>query len=387
MRPRGRLIDRAGRALVNLSSNDYLGLASHPHLVGAAAEAIGQFGTGATASRLAGGHFTIHQTAERRFAAFKLAPAGLLFPTGYMANLAVLSVLVTRGDWVLADKLSHASLLDSARASGATLRVFGHRNYDRLSCLLKRWAAARAVSPRGPEARRPRCVLVTDSVFSMDGDVADLPRMCDLARQYGAILLVDEAHGTGVLGQRGTGLCEQQNVMDQVDVVVSTASKALGGQGGIVTGPEPLIETLVNSARAFLYSTGIAPSGAATLCAALDVVEREPQRRWRLRDLGATVRSRVRDLDTSALPMDRTVPDAPADQPPTPIVPIVVGSAAAALDLSRHLESQGLWAPAIRPPSVAPGASRVRISLRADHTDDDVDQLLDALRTWKRPMH
>ncbi|MEE9211358.1 MAG: 8-amino-7-oxononanoate synthase [Phycisphaeraceae bacterium] len=362
--PRGRSVVVHGRELVNLASNDYLGLSSHPHLRRAATEAIAACGTGSGASRLVAGHHRIHDRVECRFAAFKHAEAALLLPTGYMANLAVLTALAGKGDLICIDKLSHASLLDAAHASGAQVRAFGHLNHDKLERLLQRHADLHT------DARR---FVVTDTVFSMDGDTADLPTLCGVAERYEAIVIVDEAHGTGVLGDSGSGLCEQQHVVDRVPVVVSTAGKALGGLGGIVTGPRVVIDTLINRARSFIFTTAVPPAQAAAIDAALDVIRDEPQRRRRVIDLANRVRRELRAIGW-------LMNDPHRNTVTTPIVPIITGTASDALRLSEYLRNHGLFVPAIRPPTVAPGTSRLRLSLRADLDDADVDRLLDALR-------
>lgn len=380
-----------GSSRINLASNDYLGISQHVHLKAAAVASIQQSGTGSGASRLVSGHSPTHQIAEARFARFKHAQAALFCPTGYMANLAVITSLAQKGDLICADKLSHASLLDAARASGATLRIFPHLGYDKLSRLLSRGSelsdlvATMDPIPSTPDStgnidetavggrplsshidNRPlRKFILTDSVFSMDGDAADLPRLCDIAEKHNAILIVDEAHGTGVLGKTGSGLCEAQGVSDRVDIVVSTASKALGSLGGMVSGPSVMIQTLVNKARPFIYTTGSAAMQPAVVSAALDVIENEPQRRHRVLELAAELRQALGMTNETVV---------------TPIVPIVAGTAHAALSLAKHLDDAGFYAPAIRPPTVAPGSARVRISLRADLEDKHMVQLIDAIR-------
>jgi len=350
-----RLVRRDGRDLLHLCGNDYLALASHPKLIEAVCEAARRWGVGAGASRLVSGHLEIHAEVERRFARFKHAEAALLTSSGYVANLSALPALAGPPDVILIDKLSHASLIDAARASGATMRAYPHGNLARLQQLLERAADAR------------RRFIVTDSVFSMDGDVADLPALCDLRDAFEAILVVDEAHATGVLGENGAGLAEAQGVAGRIDVTVSTASKALGGLGGIVTAAEPVIQTLVNRARPFIYSTAVPPAQAAALNAALDVIEQEPERRRRLTSLNQRLRKGLRAVGWAV-----------ADDP-APIVPLVVGEDQAAVALAGRLEEAGFWAPAIRPPTVAPGAARVRVTLRADLEDGDVDRLIAAV--------
>lgn len=371
----GRVIARDGRPLINLASNDYLALAEHPRLKAAAAEAAERYGVGSGASRLVSGHLEVHAEAERRFAAFKHAEAALLLPTGFMANLAVLASLAGPGDLILLDKLCHASVIDAARASGAEVRVFPHLGYDKLARLLAKPPAegrSRGDTASASRHREPRRLIVTDSVFSMDGDVAELPRLCDLAEAHDALLVVDEAHGTGVLGASGAGLIEAQGVGERVHVVVSTASKALGGLGGIITAAQPIIDTLVNHARTFIFTTAPPPAQAATITAALDVVRDEPWRRERVLTLADRLR---RELHALGWPLPPTLAT-------TPIFPLIVGDSARALALQAHLESAGFLGVAIRPPTVAPNTARVRLSLRADLSDGDVDGLLRTLHGW-----
>lgn len=394
-----RLVRIAGRDLINLTSNDYLGISQHRLLKAAAIKATEAFGTGATASRLAGGHLDLHAEVERRFAEFKHAEGALLLPTGYMANLAVLTALAGSGDLICLDKLNHASLIDAARASGAVVRCYPHLDTVKLERLLAHHAR-NGTRRRGPSAgrhrearlepdnrpppmpsagraeRAPRRFIVTDSVFSMDGDVADLPALCELADRYEAILVVDDAHGTGVLGASGAGLCEQQGVSDRVGVVVSTASKALGGLGGIVTAARPIIQTLVNRAHPLIYTTAVPAAQAAVVAAALDIVRDEPWRRKQLETLARRLRHDLRALRWSL----------PPTACPTPIVPLVVKSPQSALALAAHLRAHGLLAMAIRPPTVPPAGARVRLSLRADLEDSDLDQLIHALRHFERPQ-
>lgn len=351
-----RVVQRGDRTLLNLAGNDYLGLASHPHLRDAVIDAAERFGVGSGASRLLSGDLDIHREVEARFARFKSAPAALLTPTGYAANLAVIQTLAGPDDVVMLDKLNHASIIDAARASGATVRVFPHLGYDKLSRLLERASGAR------------RRIIVTDSVFSMDGDVADLPALCELRDAHDAILVIDEAHATGLLGPTGAGLAELQGVAGAIDVTVSTAGKALGSVGGIITGHDLVIDALVNGARNFIYSTAPPPTQAAAIGAALDLVESEPSRRTRLAELSRTLR---RTLHAQGWPV-------PLDDP-TPIVPVIVGDNAVAERLSEQLDAAGFLVPAIRPPTVASGSARLRISLRADLTDDDITGLATAL--------
>lgn len=357
----GREVHVDGRSMLNLAGNDYLALAGHPRLKAAAIAATERLGTGAGASRLVTGHLELHRQVESDFAAFKHAEAALILPTGYMANLTVLTALARPGDLVCIDKLCHASLIDAARSSEATVRVYPHGETAKLERLLGRESSSDA-----------RKFIVTDSVFSMDGDTADLPTLCDLARRYDAITVVDEAHGTGVLGDAGTGLCEAQGVVDRVDIVVSTASKALGGLGGMVTGSRVVIDTLVNRARPLIYTTAVPPAQAAAVGAAIEVVRDEPWRRQRLAELAGRLADAL--ADTGLLPAAKTT----GFNRTTPIFPLMTGSNETALGLADRLRERGILAIAIRPPTVAPGTARVRLSLRADLSDDDLTRVIEA---------
>lgn len=390
-----RLIERDGQRLVNLAGNDYLALSQHPHVIEAARTALAEEGTGAGASRLITGSLTRHAGLEQRFAAFKHAEAALLLPTGYLANLAALTALAGPGDTICLDKLNHASLIDAAHMTGATVRTFPHRNYDKLERLLDRHARSTSTAATSHDTSQPsashwdassnesragHAFIVTDSVFSMDGDVADLPGLCDLAERYDAMLIVDEAHATGLLGDHGAGLAESQQVADRVDVTISTASKGLGSLGGLITARQLVIDAIINHARSAIYTTAAPPAQAAAIDAALDVVEREPERRRRLHELSEHLRrelSRLGWVDEASRPTEASLT--------TPIVPIVVGGAERALALSEHLRQAGLLAPAIRYPTVPPGSERVRLSLRCDLTDRDINRLTDALARFNKP--
>ncbi len=352
---------------LNLAGNDYLNLAHHPKLIAAARQASLDMGVAGGASRLVTGNLPIHGQLESAFTQLKHpndeAFASLLFPTGYMANLGLLTTLANEpDDLLLLDKLCHASLIDAARAAPATFRTFPHRDTDRAAALLERHRQ------QHPDALR---FLVTDSVFSMDGDTADLPALCELADRYDATVITDDAHATGVLpaAGRGAGLAEAQGVADRVHLTVSTCSKALAGLGGVVTAPRPVIDTLVNEARPFIYTTAPPPAQAAATLAALEVVRDEPERREHLADLSLLLRDA---LQKHGWPLPNT-------QPVTPIIPLIVGDPDAAISLSDQLTAAGFRAVAIRPPTVAPNTARVRLSLHAGLTHDDIDRLLQAI--------
>lgn len=345
-----------GRTLCSFCSNNYLGLAHHPRVVAAVKAGVECWGWGAGASCLVSGHMKPHAELEQRLAEFKGSEAALVLSTGYQANLAAVRSLAGKGDVVLCDKLNHASIIDAALSSGAVVRVFSHCDYRKLERLLERTRDAR------------RRVIVTDTVFSMDGDFADLPRLVELKQKHDALLCVDEAHATGVLGDHGRGLAEVMEVEEHIDVVVGTLSKALGGMGGFIAASRALIEWIVNTARSFIYTTALPPAACVAAMAALDVVEQEPERRQRLVSNAARLRhelGEVRGYDIG--------PSA------CHIVPLIVGEPAAAVRLSRELEADGLLVPAIRPPAVPRGQARLRLTVSSEHTGADIDHLLSAI--------
>ncbi|HQA46049.1 MAG TPA: 8-amino-7-oxononanoate synthase [Phycisphaerae bacterium] len=349
-----------GRRLCCMCSNNYLGLASHPEVIAAVKSAVERWGWGAGASRLVSGHMGPHAELEARLAAFENTPAALVCSTGYQANLAAIRGLAGPDDILLLDKLNHASIIDAARGSGAVLRVFPHRDYAKLERLLDRSAGYR------------RRIIITDSIFSMDGDFADLPRLADLKRRYDALLIVDEAHATGIFGRQGRGVAELMQVEEAIDVTVGTLSKALGGIGGFIAASTEIIDLLVNVAGPFIYTTALLPSACAAALAALDLIEREPQRREKLLSLANRLRAELGDR----LGFD-------LGGSTSQIVPIIVGEAEAAVQLSRRLEEGGFLIPAIRPPTVPRGRSRLRISLSAGHDPADVDRLVALLETFR----
>lgn len=345
---------------VNFSSNDYLALACDPRLANAAARAAHRFGCGAGASALVTGHLPPLRALERDLAAWLGAEAALVFPSGFQANLAVLSALAGKEDAVFSDASNHASLIDGCRLSRGRAHVYRHADLGHLEELLKQ---------HGTAARRR--VIASDSVFSMDGDLAPLAGLLDLAEAHDALLVLDEAHATGVLGEHGRGLVDglpERHAGSDRLVKMGTLSKALGCQGGYVVGSEVLIDYLVNFSRPYLFSTALAPPIAAAARRAVFLVGSEPERRVQLLALSETLRQRLREIGLQVGPS--------ACQ----IVPVIVGDAGAAVELSARLEERRLLVPAIRPPSVPPGTSRLRVSLTAAHTEEDVARLVEALK-------
>jgi 8-amino-7-oxononanoate synthase len=351
------------RTLVNFASNDYLGLATNPRVRAAAANAILEQGWGAGASRLLSGTRAVHAEAERTLAAFRGAEAALLFPTGYAANLGLLQALADRDAVIVSDALNHASLIDACRLSRARVAVYPHRDV----------AAARRALEEAPGASRR--FLVTDAVFSMDGDLAPLPELFAAARATGSVLVVDDAHGNGVLGAAGRGTLEELGVDPAAPdlVVTATLSKAFGGSGGFVAAAREVVDWLVTRARAFIYTTGIPPAAAAGAVAALEVMETDPWRRQDVRAHARRLRQRLAarrpELASAWSPESWDVP----------IVPVVVGPERRALAAADRLFAQGFFAPAIRPPTVPDGTARLRLSLSAEHLEADIEALATAV--------
>ena len=342
------------RQVVNLSSNNYLGLTTHPMLRARALEALQTFGVGTGSVRTIAGTMAIHMELERRLAAFKHTDAAVVFQSGFTANAGTVSSLLGRDDVIVSDELNHASIIDGARLSRATIKVFPHRNV----------AAAREIVSALP--RDQRTLLITDGVFSMDGDLGPLPELCDLADEYGCIMMVDDAHASGVFGRNGRGTVDHFGMHGRVDVQVGTLSKALGALGGYVAGSKSLIEFLYHRARPFLFSTSHPPSVAATCIAALDVLENEPQ--WMER-LWANTRFFKAGLE--ALGFNIGISE-------SPITPVIVGDGELAMTLSDKLFDAGIFAQGIGFPTVPQGKARVRTIVTATHTEDELQFALDA---------
>ena len=342
------------RRVLSLCSNNYLGLANHPEVIEAAVAAARASGIGSGASRLISGSMRDLHRLEEHLAVFKNAAACLLFTSGYHANLGVITALVGPGDAVFSDALNHASLIDGCRLSRAAVHVYPHGDVAALGERL------RAV----PAKRR---LIVTDSIFSMDGDAAPLPAICELAEEHGAMVMVDEAHATGVVGPRGAGLVDALGLHERVTVQMGTLGKALGTFGAYVAGSRALIDLLINTARTAIFTTALPPPIAAAAAAALTIVEREPQRRAALRRNAAQLRAGLLSLGF----------DVPGE-PESHILPIMVGEATATMALSAALLDRGVFAHGIRPPTVPEGTARLRATVMATHRDADIDAALAA---------
>lgn len=344
-----------GKDYLAFCSNDYLGLANHPDLIQALKTAADTYGVGGGASHLVNGHSRPHHQLEEALAEFTGRERVLLFSTGYMANIGAINALLDKQDAIFQDRLNHASLLDAGLLSGARFQRYLHNDPDNLA---KRLAKT--------QARRK--LVVTDGVFSMDGDVADLPALCDTARAADAWVMVDDAHGFGCLGQTGGGCVEQLGLgVDDVQVLVGTLGKGFGTAGAFVAGSETLIETLIQYARTYIYTTSMPPAVAAATLASLKLIQRENWRRDKLNSLIAQFRQGCEQLGLELM------------DSPTPIQPIMIGEASKAMAISAALEQQGIFISAIRPPTVPAGSARLRVTLSASHTEQQVDRLLTAL--------
>ena len=355
----GLIVD--GLPLLNFSSNDYLGLSNHPALKEAAQKAVADFGAGAGASRLLCGSLAPFHELECALAAFKGTAAALTFSTGHAAALGAIPALMGKDDVVIIDKRVHASIVDGARLSGARLRVFRHNDAADLERILK-WADAR--SPK-PEGRRRRVLIVTESVFSMDGDLAPLREVIELKDRHGAWLMLDEAHATGLFGERRRGLVEAQELEGRVEIQMGTLGKAFGAAGGYIAGSRALIDILVNRARSFIFSTAPVPAAAAAATAGLRLVQSQEGEVRRAR-LWQRVDQLKNELIGAGWPL------APVQ---SAIVPLVVGAESRALNLAAALREHGIWIPAIRYPTVARNTARLRLTITADHAPEAIAAL------------
>lgn len=349
--------------LVNFAANDYLGLSRHPALLEAARQALHDDGAGSGASRLVSGSRRPHHALEETLAEWKQTEAALSFPSGFATALGTIPALVERGDYVVLDRLVHACCIDATRLSGATLRVFRHNDPEDLARILQRLDSRGAV-------KRPRVLVVTEGIFSMDGDAAPLPELVGVKDQYGAWLMVDEAHSTGLLGRRRSGLVEATGLESRVEVRMGTLGKALGSAGGYIAGSRPLVEVLVNRARSFIFSTAPVPAAAAAARAGIEIVRGPEGTR-----LTKALRARLAQLDAALPALPWTVATGPGA-----IRPILIGQPGPAMRLSGRLLEAGLLVPAIRFPTVPRGRDRLRLAVSAAHSPEEVDILVQALR-------
>lgn len=348
-----------GKEYINFSSNDYLGLSRNPRVIAAAVRAGEIYGTGAASSRLLSGTFKIHDEIENELAKFKKAESALVFPSGYQTNLSVISALVSEGDCVIMDRLCHASIIDGARLSKAKLLVYRHKDTEDLERILK-------------TSRGNRKLIITDGVFSMDGDIAPLDRISDLAKKYSALLLVDEAHSTGIFGKNGSGLAEHFGIDERIDIKMGTLSKAIGSQGGFVCVSSVMRNYIINKARGFMFTTALSPMCAAAALESLKVIQESSSSRENLLTNAGYLRKRLKSAGYDTLSSE------------SQIVPVLVGDTAKTLKLSEYLFDRGIYVPPIRYPTVPKDAARLRISLTVEHTVDDIDRFCDILEKYHK---
>jgi 8-amino-7-oxononanoate synthase len=352
------VIQIKGRTKLLFASNDYLGLAVHPLMIEKTKEALEHFGTGMGASRLISGNQSLHHRLEEELALFKETEKALIFSSGYLTHLGTIPGLMGPEDWIFSDALNHASIVDACRLSRARVIVYAHGNVEDLKSKLE-------TTPRKPSGK---ILIVTDGVFSMDGDLAPLPALLALAEEYEALVLVDDAHATGVLGPGGKGSAAHWNVESDHLLTMGTFSKALGCLGGFMAGPTLLIEFLKNKSRTLFYSTALPPSVCASVLTALTLLKEDPTLLARLRENIAFLHKGLQKIGIRSHDL------------PVPIFPIIIGSEKKTLAVSQALTEQGVFVPAIRPPTVPENESRLRISLMATHTREQLDYLLDMLK-------
>lgn len=348
-----------GRDVVLLGSNNYLGLSTHPEVVAAAVEATQTFGTGASGSRLISGNSALYTTLESNLAKTKGTEAALVFSSGYAANTSVVPLLAGEGDLILSDALNHASIIDGCRLSHASKKIYQHCDVEHLKTLLSESTGFR------------RKLIVTDSVFSMDGDIAPLPDIYEVAMEHDAMLLVDDAHGFGVLGKDGSGTISHFGLDGKEIIQMGTLSKAVGALGGYIAGSRTLIALLINRARGFIFTTGLPPATLAAANTALDVIRSSPEPRQNLFSHAKRLKTALLDLGYTLLPSE------------TQILPVVFGSPQRATSVAEALLTEGVFAPAIRPPAVPTGTSRLRLTVMATHTDAEIGQAIEGFAKAK----
>ncbi len=356
----GPLLTLDGREVINFSSNNYLGIANHPALAAAAKAAIDRYGCGSGASRLISGNMILHEELEAKLAQFKNTEAALVFNSGFQANIGILSTLAGEGDVILSDALNHASIIDGCRLSKAQTLVYAHCDLNELEAALKQAASAR------------RRMIVTETIFSMDGDEAPLREIVELAEKYNAMVMVDEAHGTGVFGANGAGVVAKWGLASQVLVQMGTLGKALGGFGAYVAGSRDLCDLLINRCRSFIFTTSLPPAVMAMALAAIDLVQREPERRAALQH---NCQKLNQGLSRLGFELGKST---------SPILPLMVGDAGRCMALSAALLEQGVFAQGIRPPTVPVGTSRLRITLMATHCEAQIERALNIFEEVKR---
>jgi 8-amino-7-oxononanoate synthase len=345
-----------GKRYILLASNNYLGLTTDPKVKEAAQRALEKYGTGSGGSRLVSGSTDLHRELEERIAAFKKTEAAILFSSGYLANVGAISALVGPGDVIYSDELNHASIIDGCRLSHAEIKIYKHCDVENLNSLLVQ------------NNSRNKKLVFTDTIFSMDGDLAPLPDLVEISEKYGCMLMIDEAHATGVLGKRGSGATEHFGVEDRVPIVMGTLSKVVGSLGGYVAGNRKLIDFLRNRARTYIFDTSLPASSLAASLAAIDIIEFEPGRREYLWRLINGFKSGLENIGLEILPSHSAV------------IPVLIGEAQPTLEFARLLRENGVFTPAVRPPSVPPGKCRIRATLMATHKEEHIESALHAFK-------
>jgi len=351
-----------GREVILLSSNNYLGLASHPELKKAAALALEKYGCGSGASRLISGSMELHKELEQKIASFKKTESAILFNSGYTANIGVISSICGRGDIILSDRLNHASIVDGCLLSGAKLKRYPHKDIDAIERFLRIGSAFK------------KRLIVTDGVFSMDGDIAPLREIVRLAKRYSAILMVDDAHATGVLGKNGRGTGEYFGLDDSIDIIMGTLSKAVGSFGGFVAGRKKLIEFLMNRARSFIYTTSLPPSVVASSIVAIDIIEKRHNLRELLWKNVNYLKERFENMGFNIMKSQ------------SHIIPVFVGDTHKAVEMSEMLLREGVFVQGIRPPTVPQGKARLRVTVMATHSRNDLDAALESFNKVGKKM-
>jgi len=353
----------SGKSYVLFGSNSYLGLSVDPKVVESAKLALEKYGTGSGGSRLVSGSFDLHRMLEERIARFKNTESSILFSSGYLANIGTISALVGSDDIIYSDELNHASIIDGARLSRSTVKIYKHLDLNHLQELIE--------SDKNTKCRK---LIVTDTVFSMDGDLVPLPELVEISEKYGCILMIDEAHATGVLGKRGSGATEHFGVEDRVPVVMGTLSKAVGSLGGYIAGSKELIDFIRNRVRSYIFDTSLPPASLAASITAIDIIENEPQRREHLWNMVKKFKTGIEDSGLRVLPSHSA------------IIPVLIGDAEPALNFAKMLRENGVFTPAVRPPSVPHGMCRIRVTIMATHTQEHIDTALKAFRAAYEPI-
>lgn len=352
-----------GRKVINLSSNNYLGLATHPRMIAAAKKAVEEYGVGSGAVRTIAGTMSMHEELERKIARFKHTEAALVFQSGFTANAGTVAAILGKEDLIVSDELNHASIIDGCRLSRATIKVFPHRDVSAMQKILEE-----------SKGQYRRTLVVTDGVFSMDGDIAPLPEIVKVAKQYGAIVMVDDAHASGVLGRNGRGTVDHFGLHGQVDIQVGTLSKAIGVLGGYIAGSKTLIDYLIHRGRPFLFSTSHPPAVTAACLEAFDILEQEPELIDRLWENTRFFKKGLEEMGFNTGISE------------TPITPVIVGEGAKAMELSDRLFQNGVFAQGIAYPTVPEGKARVRTIVTAAHTKEDLQTALDVFEKVGKEM-